>query len=84
MIPTMLVVGLVLGRWWWATIPLGTIAWVVATIATGAVSTFGGALGAAAFGAVNVAVGALLYQALALLIRRVRGFTDSAATSGKG
>jgi hypothetical protein len=71
----MLLVGLVFGRWWWATIPLGTIAWVVATIATEAVSTFGGAMGAAAFGAANVVVGVLVYQAVALLIRSIRGFT---------
>jgi hypothetical protein len=71
----MLLVGLVFGRWWWATIPFGTIVWVVAAIARGAVSTFGGAMGAAAFGAANVIVGVLVYQAIALLVRCIRGFT---------
>jgi hypothetical protein len=64
----MLLVGLVFGRWWWLTIPLGTVGWVVATVATGAVTDFIGALGAAGLGAANVIVGVLIYQALALLV----------------
>ena len=35
MIPTMLVVGLVFGRWWRVTIPVGTLVWVVLLVATG-------------------------------------------------
>jgi hypothetical protein len=62
----MLLVGLVFGRWWWLTIPIGTVGWVLATVATGAVTDFSGALGAAAFAAANVIVGVLIYQALAL------------------
>lgn len=84
MIPTMLLVGLVFGRWWWATIPLGTIAWVVATIVTGAVSTLSGAMGAAAFGAANVVVGVLLYQVSAFFVRRLRGFTKASGHIERG
>jgi hypothetical protein len=68
-IPTMLLVGLVFGRWWWLTIPLGTLAWVVLLIVTGVGSGIPFALGAAAFGAANVIVGVLAYQGIAWLIR---------------
>jgi hypothetical protein len=70
----MLVVGLVFGRWWWLTIPLGTVGWVLATMATGAVTDFSGTLGAAAFGVANVIVGVLIYQALALSVHALRRF----------
>ncbi len=60
-IPTTLLVGLVFGRWWRVTIPVGTLAWVVLLIATGAGSGISFALGAAAFGAANVIVGVLVY-----------------------
>jgi hypothetical protein len=63
--------------------PVGTVVWVVATIATDAVSNFGGAMGAAVFGAANVVVGVLLYQGFALLVRRMRASTNPAATLKK-
>jgi hypothetical protein len=72
----MLLVGLVFGRWWWATIPVGTIAWVVLLIATDVGSGLSFALGAAALGALNIIVGVLVYQAIA---RMVRGLTRSRA-----
>jgi multidrug efflux pump subunit AcrB len=65
----MLLVGLVFGRWWWAIIPVGTIAWVVLLIATDVGSGLGFALGAAALGALNIVVGVLVYQAIAWMVR---------------
>ena len=59
------------GRWWWLTIPLGTVGWVLATIAIGAVTDFSHAMGAAAFGAANVIVGVLVYQAIAWLAHAI-------------
>jgi tellurite resistance protein TehA-like permease len=76
----MLLVGLVFGPWWWATIPVGTIAWVVLLVATDVGSGLSFALGAAAFGAANIIVGVLVYQALAWMIRRVRPTSRSRST----
>jgi hypothetical protein len=59
----MLLVGLVFGRWWWVTIPVGTLAWVVLLVATDVGSGLSFVLAAAANGAVNVLVGVLVYQA---------------------
>jgi hypothetical protein len=64
----MLLVGLVFGRWWWATIPVGTIGWVVLLIATDVGSGLGFAFGAAALAALNIIVGVLVYQAIAWMV----------------
>ena len=67
----MLLVGLVFGRWWRVTIPVGTLAWVVLLLATGTGSGLSFVLGAAAFGAANVIVGVLAYQAIAWLAHAI-------------
>ena len=71
MVPTMLLVGLVFGRWWRVTIPVGTLAWVVLLIAISTGSGLPFVLGAAALGAANLFVGALVYQAIALLAHAI-------------
>lgn len=81
MIPTMLLVGLVFGRWWRVAIPAGTLAWVVLLIATGVGSGIGFTLGAAALGGANVIVGALVYQAFAGLIH---GFVHTRRPTERG
>jgi hypothetical protein len=66
----MLLVGLVFGRWWKVTIPVGTAGWVFLLVATG--TEFSGlnfVLGAAAMGAINVVVGVLVYQACRWVVR---------------
>jgi uncharacterized membrane protein len=63
----MLLVGLVFGRWWRVTIPVGTLVWVVLLVATGTGSGLPFVLGGAAFGAANVIVGVLAYQVIAWL-----------------
>ena len=67
----MLLVGLVFGRWWRVTITVGTLAWVVLLIAISTGSGLPFVLGAAALGAANVIVGALAYQAIALLAHAI-------------
>jgi hypothetical protein len=59
-IPTMIVVGLVLGRWWRWTIPAAAVAWAVLLLAMDVIdgASF---LAAIAFGAANAAVGAALF-----------------------
>ena len=72
MIPTLLLVGLVLGRWWRIVIPAAAVGWALLLIATGVDSGLEFAAGAAALGAANVAVGVLVYQAVHLALRALR------------
>ena len=71
MIPTLIVVGLVFGRWWRIVIPGAAVGWAVLLIATGVDSGFAFALGAVVIAIPNVALGVLVHQALLLLARRV-------------
>jgi hypothetical protein len=69
-IPTLLVVGLVLGRWWKVVIPVATVAWVILLIATDTGSGVALVAGAALFGAINTTIGVLAYQAIRVSLLR--------------
>jgi hypothetical protein len=70
-IPTLILVGFVLGRWWRIAIPLAAVGWPVLLIVTDVDSGFDFALGAASLAIANVLVGVLVFRALSLLVRRV-------------
>jgi hypothetical protein len=74
-IPTLLLLGLVLGYWWKLVIPIGAVAWVAVLTLTGVGSGVDFAIGAALFAAANLAVGVLVFQAVRFvaLARRRRG-----------
>ena len=69
MIPTLLLVGLVLGRWWRVVIPAAAIGWAVLLMVLGVDSGFSFVAAAALLGAINVAVGVVVFQAARLLLR---------------
>ncbi len=71
MIPTLLIVGLVLGKWWRVVLPTATVGWLVLLMATGTGSGLDFAAVAALFAVANLAVGALVFQAVRLLWHRV-------------
>jgi hypothetical protein len=71
MIPTLLLVGVVLGRWWRIVVPLAVIGWVVLLIATDVGSGLSFAVEAGLLAAANVIVGTLLNQAARALFHRV-------------
>jgi hypothetical protein len=73
MIPTLLLVGLVLGKWWRIVIPAAVVGWVAVLLATRVDSGLEFVLGAAALAFVNVTIGVLLFQALWLGVRWVAG-----------
>ena len=73
MIPTLLLVGLVLGRWWRVVIPAATIGWAVLLIVTGVDSGLSFAVAAALLGAINVGVGVVVFQAARLTFRNLLG-----------
>lgn len=73
MIPTVILWGLVFGRWWKATLIGSAIAWPAVLVIDGAVGAWSGQLLAAALLAVvNAAVGVAVHQGVLWLVRRVR------------
>lgn len=68
MIPTMILVGLVLGRWWWQALVGSALAWPTLLLLEGVIIQEE-VLAAAGLGALNAAVGVLVHQ---LVLRGVR------------
>jgi hypothetical protein len=68
-IPTLLLVGLVLGKWWRVVIPAAAIGWAVLLMVHGVDSGFSFAASAALLGAINVTVGVIVFQATSRLLR---------------
>ncbi len=64
----MLLVGLVIGRWW--AIPLGAVGWAATVLIAGTIGV-DEIPAAAVFGAANVAVGVLVRWVVALALRQV-------------
>jgi hypothetical protein len=71
-IPTMIVFGLVLGRWWVLALALAAVVWPGLLVATGVMGFEPALLGGAVFGVANAAVGVLVHQALLWAVRRPR------------
>jgi hypothetical protein len=78
MIPTMIVLGLLLGRWWALALVAGGIVWPVVLLGTGVIEPGTPLLGAAVLGFLNAGVGALLHQGILRLVRRRRRRPDQA------
>ena len=72
MIPTLILIGLIFGRWWRIVMPLAAVGWAVLLIVTGVDSGLVFALGAVAIAIPNVALGVLVHRVLWQLVRRVR------------
>ncbi|MEV0428538.1 hypothetical protein ACIBPB_12185 [Micromonospora sp. NPDC049836] len=64
MIPSLLLVGLVLGRWWWLPLLLAAVGWPALLVATGAMTVAPGLVGAAGLAVLNAAVGVAVHQAV--------------------
>jgi hypothetical protein len=69
MIPTMIVFGLLTGRWWKTSLVLGTVGWAAVLSLTGAV-TAAQIPAAALFGLVNTGVGVAIHQGVLRFVRR--------------
>jgi hypothetical protein len=68
-IPTLILVGFVFGRWWRVTVPVTTVAWVTALILFGGGMSDDDFVPATALAIANLTVGVVVFQALALLVR---------------
>ena len=69
-IPTLILVGLSLGRWWKTVLVASATAWPVLLWTHGLVNTAPEIAGAAALALANTAVGAIVHQLVLALVRR--------------
>lgn len=72
MIPTMILLGLILGRWWRAALVAAALGWPVLLVVTDVVGINASLLAAAALAVVNAGVGVLVHQGVLLAYRRYR------------
>jgi hypothetical protein len=78
MIPTLLLVGLIFGRWWRVVVPLAVVGWVAWLVGADIGSGSGFVVGAALLAAANVTVGVMLNAGLRSLFGSVFGSRGSA------
>jgi len=69
MLPIVLLLAAVVGRWW--IVPVAAIGWPIAVAGTGC-SGLGCLSGAAALGAINAAAGVLVHKGAVWLFQRMR------------
>lgn len=72
MIPVLLVVGLVLGRWWRTTLAVATILWPFLLVVNGVMNVTIELLGAAALAFANSLTGVIVHQGLLWTVRQRR------------
>jgi hypothetical protein len=72
MIPTMILLGLVLGRWWWLALLVAGVAWPAMLVVADVVDLSWGLVAAGALAAANAAVGVLVHQAVLHGVRHLR------------
>jgi hypothetical protein len=78
-IPTVLLVGLLFGRWWKITVSVAIVGWPALLILTHVDSGFAFAVAAGLLAAANVVAGVLAYQVVRLVVRRAAAFARHAA-----
>lgn len=70
MIPVMIMLGLVLGRWWQVALAAAAVLWPTLLLVDGVMGASIELLGAALLSAANAAVGVAVHQGILLLVRR--------------
>lgn len=72
MIPSMMLLGLALGRWWWLALGTAAIAWPALLLATDVVDVSSRLGAAAALAVANAGAGVLIHQACLHAYRHLR------------
>ncbi len=78
MIPTLLLFGLIFGRWWRMSLIVAAIGWPLLLVATGVMPLSPGLFGAAGLAVINTGIGALVHQAVLRVVRFLLHRTDPA------
>ncbi|MBQ0905059.1 hypothetical protein [Micromonospora sp. U21] len=78
MIPTLILVGLLLGRWWWLPLLISAVGWPVLLVATDTMNIEPGLIAAASGLAVlNAGAGVVVHQGILWAVRRARRVNPS-------
>ena len=72
MIPTLILYGLIFGRWSRSAILIGTLGWPLVLLADNTISVGVLLLGAAGYAFINTGIGVLVHQGVLRLVRRLR------------
>ncbi len=72
MIPTMILFGLIFGRWWLLTLVVAALGWPSLLVVTDVVVVNAGLVAAAALAVANAGIGVLVHQGLLYTYRRLR------------
>ncbi|MEV7983670.1 hypothetical protein [Micromonospora sp. NPDC085948] len=76
MIPTLILFGLVFGRWWRLSLIAAALGWPVLLAADDAMSVGPGLLGASGLAIANTGVGVLIHQGILRMMRALRTEQD--------
>lgn len=71
MIPTMILFGVVLARWWVPALVLAAVFWPALLVANDVMGIEAGLVAAAGLGVANAALGVLVHQGILWIVRRV-------------
>jgi hypothetical protein len=63
-IPTLILIGAVFGRWWRVTLAVSVVRWPMLLVATGAMSAGPALAGTAGLAALNAGAGVLIHQGI--------------------
>ncbi len=72
MIPTLILIGAVFGRWWRVTLLVSAVGWPVLLVVTGAMSPGPALVGATGVAVLNTGAGVLLHQGILRGGRKLR------------
>jgi hypothetical protein len=72
MIPTLILFGLIFGRWWRSALIVGAVGWPVLLLATGTASADADLIGVAGLALANTGVGVAVHQGVLWGARRYR------------
>ncbi|SEG49039.1 hypothetical protein SAMN04489712_105511 [Thermomonospora echinospora] len=72
MIPTLILFGLLLGRWWRSSLIAAGLGWPILLVTSDVMSVEPGLLGASGLAMANTGVGVLIHQGILLMVRTRR------------
>jgi hypothetical protein len=79
MIPSLILLGLLLGRWWWLPLTIAAVGWPVLLVATETMDVTPGLVAASGLALLNAGVGVAVHQGILRAVRRLRPAPDGPA-----